>query len=289
MKRDIWLFPSLGRAFVATIMASSLTSDSGDPVPSLSFVAAFNNCSDEHVASRHANKAAPPASLTKLMTLYVVGQVMQRPDISFNLNSVVAIPTIAIEESKGLKEFEEFEVGNEYTVAQLLETSGGLSEARTTVALVMAAANAQGWEGSGAEKYERFVQVMNETAQTLGMDNTSFTNVTGDSGNIGTPIDFLKLMTAFEQEMPKTLRYAMGNAEVTTSGFLQNHPDNVIAAKTGHLDSVGYNLAASVQTPGRGVMSLVIFGAEDQGDRMQIADIIYSSAVGSGGCTPNSP
>ena len=120
--------------------------------------------SGQVLASKNADQRLPPASLTKIMTAYIVFQSLQQG--SLKLNDRVKISKKAWR-TPGSRMF--IEVNSQVTVDDLLH---GLVIQSGNDAAVALAEHIAGDEAN-------FAQLMNTEAVRLGMDNTHFTNATG--------------------------------------------------------------------------------------------------------------
>ncbi len=250
----------------------------------LAYAVSFDTCPDQLVLAHRADVIAAPASLTKVMTLYIAALAMSDENIEFNLNTEIEVPEIAIERARGLANFEDLSVGDRYPLRMFMTGAGSRSDAISTVTIAIATGRALGWEGSDRDILDQFVLKMRQVARAMGMNETGFVNVTGDSGNYGTPEDFLRLMRTASNDAPRVFRIAMGNAHINLPGmtpntihssqFFRNNPNDTEIDKTGFLREAGYN-EMGVYRVNSVRVTFSIFGADSKRNRSDIAtDII---------------
>ena len=185
-----------------------------------------------------------PASLTKMMTSYVIGMEIKAGRL--DPNSYVTVP----EDAWAKKEV-------------FSDSSKMFIEVGVAMAFVLA----------GSE--EGFVSVMNTYAKQLGLNDTHFANVHGlyDENNYSSAYDMALLGRALIRDLPEEYKlYAQ--KEFTFNGIKQYNRNRLLwdktisvdGIKTGHLSAVGYNLVASSQ---QGSMRLIasLIGAKSESDR----------------------
>lgn len=201
----------------------------------------------------NANTQRYPASLTKMMTLYLLFDAMKSGRVTPN----TPIPVSAYAASRpptklGFKP-------NETIVAE--------SAAK---ALITKSANdvavAIGEYLGGTEK--NFAEMMTEKAHQLGMMNTHFTNASGlpDKNNYSTAQDLAILSLALKDHFPnkykwfKTLSFRFRGKEVRTHNHLVQHMKGVDGIKTGYTQMSGANLASSMHISGKNIVAVVMGG-----------------------------
>ena len=223
---------------------------------------------------RDQHKRIWPASLTKMMTSYVIGMEIKAGRL--NPESYVTIPESAWaaldKYSDSSKMF--IEVGKKVKVSDLnkgIVIQSG-NDACVALAIVLA----------GSE--EGFVSVMNTYAKQLGLNNTHFANVHGlfDEQNYSTAYDMSILGRALIRDLPEEYKL-YSEKSFTFNGIKQTNRNrllwdktlNVDGIKTGHLSAVGYNLvSSSVQ----GNMRLIgtVIGAKSESDRASFSKQMLS-------------
>jgi D-alanyl-D-alanine carboxypeptidase len=192
-----------------------------------------------------------PASLTKLMTAYVIFQAIKQGKISLDTNISCSKNAVAQAPSKlGLP------VGGQITVDVALKVL--IIRSANDVAVMLA-------EAVGGD-LDSFVAEMNATAERLGMTKTHFANVNGlpDERQVTTARDLAKLARAIIVEFPEyTSLFAMAQVQVgkqlirTHNGLLIDYP-GADGMKTGFICNSGYNIVASATRDGRKLVAVVL-------------------------------
>ena len=214
-----------------------------NPVPKAPDIAAksyliedFN--SGQTIAEKDADKQIEPASITKLMTGYVVFHEIR--DGSLSLSDDVLISKKAWK-TPGSRMF--VEVDTKVSVADLLKGMIIQSGNDATVALAEKIAGTE----------ESFANLMNKHAKTLGMNNSNFTNSTGLPGpeHYTTAHDIAKVASAMIRDFPEYYKW-YSEKEFTYNGIKQSNRNKLLwrdatvdGIKTGHTDSAGYCLVTS--------------------------------------------
>ena len=202
--------------------------------------------SNQVLAEREADAPADPASLTKLMTAYVVFSALKDKKISEDQTLPVSVRAWA--ERKGGGSLMFIEPRNTPKVSELLRGMIVNSGNDASVALA---------EGVGGS-VENFVQMMNRQAQALGMKNTVYKNVTGltEPGHHSTARDIAIVASRIIKDFPEyypiysTRKYRYEGAPASNENnrnvLLQRDP-TVDGMKTGYTEAAGYCLVASAQ------------------------------------------
>ncbi|MFW5969423.1 MAG: D-alanyl-D-alanine carboxypeptidase family protein [Halofilum sp. (in: g-proteobacteria)] len=208
------------------------------------------------LAEKNADKRLPPASLTKIMTGYVVYRALE--DGSISLEDEVDVSE-AVWRMGGSQMF--LEVGDRVSVDKLLD--GLVVQSGNDAALALAEYVA------GNET--AFVEQMNYYAEELGLENTRFENPEGltRETHYSTARDVAKLSRAMIREFPERYkRYA--KREYTYNGIRQYNRNDLLYAtdyvdgiKTGYTSKAGYCLAASGERDGTRLISVVMGEPDD--------------------------
>ncbi len=215
------------------------------------------------LASKEANTKLSPASLTKMMTSYVIGQELARGNISPDDDVVISKNAWAKNFPDSSKMF--IEVGTTVKVADL--NRGIIIQSGNDACVAMAEHIA------GSE--DAFVDLMNAWASSLKMTNTHFANVHGlDDPNLySTPYDMAKLGQALIRDVPEEYKiYAEqkftynGITQYNRNGLLWDKSMNVDGIKTGHTSNAGYSLVSSA-TEGQMRLVAVVMGTKDANAR----------------------
>lgn len=229
--------------------------------------------SGQELAAREADLAVPPASLTKLMTAYLVFDALRVGRLS--LDQKLTVSELA-RRQPGSRMF--LEAGMKVPVEDLIK--GLLVQSGNDAAVTLA-------EGA-AGSVERFVQQMNEQAQALGMTATRFMSPTGltAEGQQSTARDLALLATRLLRDFParahfhaiRKYRYeGTPPANDSNRNLLLFRDPSVDGLKTGHTEAAGYCIIATAQrdfphlgpdgAPGPRRLMAVVLGAGSESAR----------------------
>ncbi|WP_435980260.1 D-alanyl-D-alanine carboxypeptidase family protein [Psychrobacter sp. DM4] len=213
----------------------------------------------EILAQKNANQPLPPASLTKMMTSYIIEQRLASNDLSED--DQVLMSENAWCRGSSSQSCMYVPVNKTASVIDMLR--GIIIQSGNDASKAMAE-HIAGSESS-------FAILMNEQAQKLGMDNTNFVNSTGmpDDGHYASAMDLAKLARAIIKNSGEYYDiYA--EKEFTYNGITQGNRNALLATdstvdglKTGHTEAAGYCLVASSDRDGMRLIS-VIMGTESQ-------------------------
>ncbi|MDN3453857.1 MULTISPECIES: D-alanyl-D-alanine carboxypeptidase family protein [unclassified Psychrobacter] len=213
----------------------------------------------EILAQKNANEALPPASLTKMMTSYIIEQRLASGDLKED--EQVLMSANAWCRGSSSQSCMYVPVNKTASVIDMLR--GIIIQSGNDASKAMAEHIA----GSEAS----FAILMNEQAQKIGMENTNFVNSTGmpDEGHQASALDFAKLARAIIKNSGDYYGiYA--EKEFTYNGITQGNRNALLSTdptvdglKTGHTDAAGYCLVASSNREGMRLIS-VIMGTKSQ-------------------------
>jgi len=238
------------------IALSSIASAVNIPVPEAPDINASAYILMDHntgkvVAEKNADETKDPASITKLMTAYVVYAALERDDIS--LNDDVLISEKAWR-AIGSRMF--IEVNKRVNLDLLLQ---GLIVQSGNDASIALAEHIAGDEAS-------FADLMNHTARQLGLSNTHFVNATGltDPEHYTTARDIALLSSAIMRDFPKEYkRYKQ--KQFTYNGIKQYNRNKLLwrdatvdGLKTGHTEAAKFCLASSALRENMRLISVVL-------------------------------
>ncbi len=206
---------------------------------------------DRELASLEPNLSLAPASLTKLMTAYVVFQTLRQEQIQ--LQDEVTVSEKAWR-TPGSRMF--IEVGKRVKVEDLLLGMIVQSGNDASVALAEYVA--------GSESV--FVELMNQYAQVLNMHSSHFVNATGlpDDNHYSTARDLATLARAIINEFPgyyewySIKEYTWGDIRQPNRNSLLWRDASVDGMKTGHTDDAGFCLISSAKRDGMRLISVVM-------------------------------
>ena len=206
-----------------------------------------------------ADKIRYPASLTKMMTLYLLFQEVGSGRYSLSSPLTVSAKAVSQPPAKlGLKP------GSTITVEQAARALAVKSANDVAVAI---AENISGSEAAFATK-------MNAQARALGLTRTRFVNASGlpDPNHVTTARDMARLGRALKSRFPqyatffraKSFTYN-GRTYKTTNNLLGKVP-GVDGLKTGHTNAAGYNLVATAHRGGERRL-VVVMGSKTESAR----------------------
>ena len=203
------------------------------------------------VAAVNDTQRLEPASLTKLMTAYVVFDALRAGKLK--LDQMLTISPAAWKQ-EGSRMF--VEPGMQVRVEDLVK--GMVIQSGNDAAVALAEAVA------GSE--QSFAELMNLHAQRLGMKASHWENATGlpSAQHYTTAHDLATLASAVIREFPQHYRY-YSMREFTFNGITQQNRNGLLGRdasvdgiKTGHTDSAGYCLATSAQRQGMRLVTVVL-------------------------------
>jgi serine-type D-Ala-D-Ala carboxypeptidase (penicillin-binding protein 5/6) len=193
------------------------------------------------LAEREADAATDPASLTKLMTAYIVFGALR--DKKLTLEQQVAVSQRAWEERKGDPSLMFIDTTMRPTVDELLHGMIVQSGNDATVALAEAVGGS----------LEAFVGMMNRQAQAWGLKNSAFTNVTGmtQAGHRASARDVATIAASVIRDFPQYYRYysvkeyTYNKIRQDNRNLLLRRDPTVDGMKTGYTEAAGYCLVTS--------------------------------------------
>lgn len=209
-----------------------------------------------------------PASLTKMMTSYVIGQEIKLGRLK--PTDMVTISQKAWSKNYGDSSKMFIEVGKEVPVELL---NKGIIIASGNDACIAMAEHIAGTE-------ESFASLMNEWGKRIGLTNTNFVNSHGlyNENHYSTAYDMAILGRALIRDLPEEYAiysqkdFMFNNIKQTNRNkLLWDGSIQVDGIKTGHLSQVGYNLVASAVNPRNG-MRLISVVIGDVSEKARAAD-----------------
>lgn len=208
------------------------------------------------LASQNAETRMAPASLTKLMSMYLISQALAKGQI--HLDDLVTISETAWR-TGGSRMF--VQVGTQVPVKDLIDGIVVASGNDATMAMAE-------YVGGNTQS---FVDLMNKTAASLGMKDTHFMDPTGlpDPGHYSTPYDLAILSQAIIQDYPED--YKLYDQKWITYNHIKQPNRNrllwrdptVDGLKTGHTKEAGYCLIASAERNGMRLIAVVMGAPSD--------------------------
>lgn len=218
----------------------------------------YNANTKEILEQKRAYDLKYPASLTKMMTLYLTFEAIEHGDLNYNTKLIVSERA-----SKQWKFNADLEAGDTITVKEGI--LGIIVKSFNDFAVVLAEAVAGNeWD---------FVRLMNKKAKELGLENTSFRNSAGftDLQQETTAYDMMKLVQAIRDNFPqhynlfslKKFRFK-GKKYVSHNHVLVDYPW-ARGMKTGFTRASGYNLATTASKNGKDLIAIIISCSEIEG------------------------
>jgi D-alanyl-D-alanine carboxypeptidase len=254
--------------FVASLLTllGFLAASGADAGPSL----VFDPRTAEVISQERAGEPWYPASLTKLMTGYLVFKQLRSGALRLDQKISVSETAAHQQPSKlGIR------AGN--TVSVDLALQAMLVYSANDMAVVLAEASA----GSVAA----FADRMNETARSLGMTGSHFVNPNGlfDPRQVVTARDLGILVSAIVQDFPEHAHYfsqpnvVVGKRRLRNRNSLLRQMPDADGMKTGFVCNSGFNLVASATRDGR-KLAAVVLGAASAKARADLAQLLLESS-----------
>jgi D-alanyl-D-alanine carboxypeptidase (penicillin-binding protein 5/6) len=273
---EVSLLPLLLRRAVAALAACLLTAAAAAQAPLLSARSwlLLDANSGATLASHEPARRLEPASLTKLMTAYVVFIALGETRIRLDDRVAVSNAAFAAPGREGARMF--IEPGRAVTTSELLR---GLIVSSGNDAAVALAEHTAGSQAA-------FVERMNAEARRLGLTDTRFANPTGlsDPQQYSTARDLARLAQRLRSDFPQHVAL-FREREFTYNQISQANRNRLLwsdpsvdGMKTGHLDASGWSIVASAVRPrGKGdngyerCLIAVVLGAPSDSVRAQEA------------------
>jgi len=243
-------------ALIALFVATNLLAAEPRPLPGPPIIGATSYLvidarTGHEIAALTPDKAVAPASLTKLMTAYVVFKSLEEDQIQ--LSNEVTISEKAWR-AEGSRMF--IEVGKRVSVQDLL--LGMIVQSGNDASIALAE------HVAGSESV--FTEIMNQYARSLGMLSSNFVNTTGlpHDDHYSTARDLTTLARAIIGEFPEYYKwysireFTFNNIKQPNRNNLLWRDDSVDGMKTGHTDAAGYCLVSSAERDGMRIISVVL-------------------------------
>jgi len=257
----------VGLTFLTAVSYAAIT-----PAPKAPEVAAKSYILQDYnsgkvLAAVNAAQRLPPASITKLMTAYVVSQELESGNIALEDEVLISEKAWRMVGSRSF-----IEVNSRVSVEVLLR--GMIIQSGNDAAVALAEHIA------GSE--ETFSQMMNQYAQQLGMFNTNYQNATGLPGkeHYTTAEDIAILSAAVIRDLKHYAWYS--EKEFTYNNITQHNRNKLLwrdksvdGLKTGHTEEAGYCLAASAKRDGMRLISVVL-GTRSENARAQETQKLFN-------------
>ncbi|MEM7521794.1 MAG: D-alanyl-D-alanine carboxypeptidase family protein, partial [Pseudomonadota bacterium] len=218
--------------------------------------------------ARNADTRLHPASLTKMMTLYVAFQAIERGEISLDTRVTVSKKAAAEPPSKlGLR------AGQKIKLRYLIRAAAVKSANDASTAI--------GEAISGSEA--RFARRMNRTAKALGMRRTTFKNMHGltEAGHLSTARDMSIMGRHLLYDYPQyynlfsriTADAGVRKVSHTNRRFLGSYK-GADGIKTGYTRAAGFNLTASAERGNERIIVTVFGGKSTTSRNAKVAELM---------------
>lgn len=234
--------------------------------------AALYDSNGQMLYEMNATEALQPASVTKIMTMLLVMEALNRGDVSLD----TMITGSAHAESMGGTQIW-LKQGEQMTLDEMLKAIaiGSANDCAVAVAEHLA----------GTE--EQFVKKMNERAKQLGCTSTKFVNANGLDGDEKTLTSArdLAIISVELLKYPEIIKYtstwmdSVRNGEFSlanTNKMLKTY-DGMIGLKTGYISQAGYCISAAAKRDER-VFIAVVMGAKTKEDRVDAVKTLFDYA-----------
>lgn len=269
--------------FLSACTAASVLSDPPPPIPSQKYAAIVVDAhSGQALYSAHADQLRYPASLTKMMTVFLLfetldqGRITKATMIPVSENARAQVPTkIGFQRGEGID----------------VDTAVRALVIRSANDVAVAVAEYLG----GTE--ENFAALMTQRARQMGMSSTTFRNASGlpNPGQQTTARDMALLSIALRKRFPHHYHY-FGDREFAYAGrTIRGHNEllesvsGVDGLKTGYIRASGFNIATSVDRGGRQLVAVVMGGETARTRNAHMEQLIERYMPMVGNSSPNAP
>lgn len=231
--------------------AAALAQEIPDAVKAADFYLLIDADSKEVLLSKNADLRAPPSSMTKMMTAYVVFKQIKKGKIAINNQCLIGRDAWR---KSGSSMFLNY--GDIVTIDDLLK--GLLAVSGNDAAIALAQASAGG--------YQNFIKLMNDEASEIGLKDSYFKNPHGlnEAGHYMSLRDLATLTMRIYQEFPQYTHYfsitEFTYGKVTQPNrhpLIRTHYDGAVGGKTGHTNEGGYGVVAIVKRDHRRLIAVV--------------------------------
>jgi D-alanyl-D-alanine carboxypeptidase (penicillin-binding protein 5/6) len=209
--------------------------------------------------AHRADERVEPASLTKLLTAYVVFGALREKKIALTQRVPISVRAW---KAPGSRMY--VDPKKPVTVDELIRGMVVQSGNDACIALAEAIAGSE----------QAFVQAMNREAARLGLKNSNFKNASGlpDAQQYSTARDLYLLAAALIRDFPSEYATYYSQKEYRYNNVLQANPNTLLwmdpsvdGVKTGHTEAAGYCLIASSRRNGRRLLSVLLGGNSEAG------------------------
>ncbi len=215
----------------------------------------------------NADIASPPASLTKMMTLYLLFDALKKGEVRMNTPMKVSAHAASQAPTKiGVAR------GKTITVDQAIDAE--VTKSANDVAVIIA-------EHLGGTE-DAFAERMTATARAMGMNQTTFKNASGlpDPGQFSSARDMAILAKHLIHDHPNyyplfsRMEFAYGAQVIRTHNHLLETYEGADGIKTGYTVASGYNLVSSAKRGNQRIIGVVFGGATAAARDRHMVDLL---------------
>jgi D-alanyl-D-alanine carboxypeptidase len=220
----------------------------------------------------NADATRHPASLTKIMTLYLLFEQLEAGRLKLDSELTISAHAASMAPSKlGLRP------GQTITVEHAIKAL--VTKSANDIAVAVA-------EGIAGDE-EEFAKLMTRKARALGMSKTVYANASGlpDDDQITSARDQATLGRAIQDRFPRYYRYFSTNTFYYNGRGMRNHNHllgrvaGVDGIKTGYIRASGFNLVASMRRDDRHVVAVVMGGASGRARDARVRQLLEGYIV----------
>jgi D-alanyl-D-alanine carboxypeptidase len=253
-------------ALIATLQPADARKRRGGYSPPYASIVVDVN-SGKVLQATNADAARFPASVTKVMTLYMMFEQLERG--KFRLDSELPVSSFAARQAPSKIGFD---AGETISVEDAIKAL--VTKSANDVAVVIA-------EAVGGDQ-ETFADMMTRKAHAIGMKNTTFKNASGlpNPEQVTTARDLTVLGKAIHDRFPRYWRYFQTRNFEYAGRNYRNHNkllgrvDGVDGIKTGFTRASGFNLLTSAKSGNRHLIAVVLGGRSGRIRDHQMASLV---------------
>ena len=253
--KSLIILPFFSLSFLATAFSAEQCSDIYSSL-------VFNDKNGEVISEKRSDQIIYPASLTKLMTVYLAFEAVKEGKLTMDqfitvsdraeqISSVNSITTLKLQR------------GDRISVKDAIAGSIIKSFNETTIMLAEAIAGSE-W---------KFARLMNKKAKELGMYHTNFRNSSGlhDNGHFTTAYDLARLVNALKKDFPEYYSiFSQKEFEFNNTAFISHNRilfdyEGAEGMKTGFTSRAGYNLIAAAKKDNWHITSILAYCTSSEG------------------------
>lgn len=219
------------------------------------------------LAAHNEKQSLEPASLTKLMTAWLVFDALRNKQLTLQ-----TVPTLSLKALKAGGARLPLDPARPATIEQLLQGMIVLSANDAAIQLAEAVADSE----------SAFVERMNERAGRLGMTSTRFRNATGqpEAGHLSSARDMALLAASLQREFPqyypwygqRTLTW--NGTERRSNNLLLWRDPTVDGMKTGTTRTAGYCIVASARRGDRRLIAVVLGASSEEARALEAQKLL---------------